>query len=133
MNPKWQTALVTRKKNKIQRFHSPITSRPQTNWTFRQLTINTNMPITAVSDVSKTRVIFWFMIHPNRTSNGVTPNAIWILTQQFSCRMSVTTVLVAICADYLVGRITGLVKSWNLSTTFVGIVLIPIVGNAAEQ
>jgi len=47
--------------------------------------------------------------------------------------MVVIAVLVAICADYLVGSIQGVVTNLNISKTFVGIVLIPIVGNAAEQ
>jgi calcium/proton exchanger cax len=51
----------------------------------------------------------------------------------FPFRMSIMAVLVAICSDYLVGSIQGLVTSWNISKTFIGIVIIPIVGNAAEQ
>lgn len=45
----------------------------------------------------------------------------------------VTTVLVAICADYLVGSIDDLVESANISKAFIGLILIPIVGNAAEH
>ncbi|KAG9293256.1 hypothetical protein G9A89_010627 [Geosiphon pyriformis] len=45
----------------------------------------------------------------------------------------IITLLVAISADYLVGSIEGLVDDWNISKTFVGIMLIPIVGNAAEH
>jgi len=43
------------------------------------------------------------------------------------------TVLVAICAEYLVGSIDSLVESAHISKTFVGLILIPIVGNAAEH
>jgi Ca2+:H+ antiporter len=43
------------------------------------------------------------------------------------------TVLVAICADYLVGSIDAVVESTNLSRTFIGLILLPIVGNAAEH
>lgn len=45
----------------------------------------------------------------------------------------VITVLVAICADYLVGSIDGIVQKTSMSKTFIGLVLIPIVGNAAEH
>ncbi|CAG8575630.1 6820_t:CDS:2, partial [Ambispora leptoticha] len=45
----------------------------------------------------------------------------------------IISIIVSITADYLVGSIEGLVESWNISRTFVGIVLIPIVGNAAEH
>lgn len=45
----------------------------------------------------------------------------------------VVTVLVAVCAEYLVGSIEGIVKKTGMSKTFIGLVLIPIVGNAAEH
>lgn len=45
----------------------------------------------------------------------------------------VTTVLVAICAEYLVGSIDDLVESAGISKAFIGLILIPIVGNAAEH
>jgi Ca2+:H+ antiporter len=44
-----------------------------------------------------------------------------------------TTVLVAICADYLVDSIDALVERAHLSRNFIGLILIPIVGNAAEH
>lgn len=43
------------------------------------------------------------------------------------------TVLVAVCAEYLVGSIDALVETAHVSKTFVGLVLLPIVGNAAEH
>lgn len=45
----------------------------------------------------------------------------------------VTTVLVSICADYLVGSIDDIVEKAHISKTFIGLILIPIVGNAAEH
>jgi Ca2+:H+ antiporter len=45
----------------------------------------------------------------------------------------IVTVLVAICADYLVGSIDSIVQKTGMSKTFIGLVLIPIVGNAAEH
>lgn len=43
------------------------------------------------------------------------------------------TILVAVCAEYLVGSIEGIVASSGISKTFIGLILIPIVGNAAEH
>jgi Ca2+:H+ antiporter len=43
------------------------------------------------------------------------------------------TVLVAVCAESLVGSIEGLSNSWGLTHTFIGLILLPIVGNAAEH
>jgi Ca2+:H+ antiporter len=43
------------------------------------------------------------------------------------------TILVAVCAEYLVGSIDALVETAHISKTFVGLVLLPIVGNAAEH
>jgi Ca2+:H+ antiporter len=44
-----------------------------------------------------------------------------------------STVFVSICADYLVGTIDEIVESSGLSKTFIGLIIIPIVGNAAEH
>ena len=45
----------------------------------------------------------------------------------------VITLLVAICAEYLVGSIDSIVEEAHISKTFIGLILIPIVGNAAEH
>jgi len=45
----------------------------------------------------------------------------------------VATALVGVCSEYLVGSIEGIVKVWHISESFVGLILIPIVGNAAEH
>lgn len=45
----------------------------------------------------------------------------------------VVTLMVAVCAEFLVGSIDALVKSAHISKTFIGLILIPIVGNAAEH
>ncbi|SCU92570.1 LAMI_0E11078g1_1 [Lachancea mirantina] len=60
------------------------------------------------------------------------------VTQTLSVRSSLsflfaTTVLVSICADFLVGSIDDIVESSGLSKTFIGLIIIPIVGNAAEH
>ncbi|KAJ7877413.1 Sodium/calcium exchanger protein-domain-containing protein [Mycena olivaceomarginata] len=47
--------------------------------------------------------------------------------------MILVTVLVAITAEFLVGSIDGLTESGKISKEFVGMVLLPIVGNAAEH
>jgi len=43
------------------------------------------------------------------------------------------TVLVSILSDYLVDSINQVTVSLNITPTFVGIILLPIVGNAAEH
>jgi len=45
----------------------------------------------------------------------------------------VVTVLVAITAEFLVDSIDGLTSSGHISKGFVGLILLPIVGNAAEH
>ncbi|KAI9780753.1 MAG: hypothetical protein M1839_006540 [Geoglossum umbratile] len=49
------------------------------------------------------------------------------------CVLLVITVAVSVCADYLVGSIDEIVKTSHVSKTFIGLILIPIVGNAAEH
>ena len=43
------------------------------------------------------------------------------------------TVMVAWCAEYLVDSIDSIVESSHISKTFIGLILLPIVGNAAEH
>jgi len=45
----------------------------------------------------------------------------------------IVTVLVAVCAEYLVDSIDSIVQTAHISKTFIGLVLLPIVGNAAEH
>ena len=45
----------------------------------------------------------------------------------------VVTVMVAVCAEYLVDSIDSLVETAHISKTFIGLILLPIVGNAAEH
>jgi len=44
-----------------------------------------------------------------------------------------TTVIIAIESEFLVGAVEPMTKSIGLSEFFVGIILIPIIGNAAEH
>jgi Ca2+:H+ antiporter len=45
----------------------------------------------------------------------------------------VVTLLVAFCAEYLVDSIDSIVEETGMSKTFIGLILLPIVGNAAEH
>ncbi|KAJ8468869.1 hypothetical protein ONZ51_g9370 [Trametes cubensis] len=45
----------------------------------------------------------------------------------------VVTVLVAVTAEFLVDSINGMVEGGNISKEFIGLILLPIVGNAAEH
>eukprot|EP00612_Vaucheria_litorea_P004555 CAMPEP_0171461834 /NCGR_PEP_ID=MMETSP0945-20130129/6120_1 /TAXON_ID=109269 /ORGANISM="Vaucheria litorea, Strain CCMP2940" /LENGTH=455 /DNA_ID=CAMNT_0011988253 /DNA_START=39 /DNA_END=1406 /DNA_ORIENTATION=- len=47
--------------------------------------------------------------------------------------LGIVTALVAIFSDYLVNSINGFSEATDLSTTFVGIILIPIIGNVVEH
>lgn len=47
--------------------------------------------------------------------------------------LGIVTLFVAFCAEYLVGSIEAVVEATGLSSSFIGLVLLPIVGNAAEH
>lgn len=47
--------------------------------------------------------------------------------------LCISTAFVGICAEFLVDSINDLVEIAHLSKTFVGLILLPIVGNAAEH
>jgi Ca2+:H+ antiporter len=42
----------------------------------------------------------------------------------------VVAVAVSFCSDYLVGSIDDVVDSFGISKTFIGLILVPMVGNA---
>lgn len=43
------------------------------------------------------------------------------------------TVAVAVCSEYLVDSIEGVTEEYGLPKAFIGVILLPIVGNAAEH
>lgn len=45
----------------------------------------------------------------------------------------VTTVCVGVCAEFLVDSIDEIVEATSMSNTFIGLILLPIVSNAAEH
>ncbi|KAH7884520.1 hypothetical protein F5I97DRAFT_1830969 [Phlebopus sp. FC_14] len=47
--------------------------------------------------------------------------------------LAAVTVLVAVTAEFLVDSISGLTAGGGIGTEFVGVILLPIVGNAAEH
>jgi len=47
--------------------------------------------------------------------------------------LTVVTVLVAVTAEFLVSSIDGLTSTGHISEAWVGLILLPIVGNAAEH
>ena len=42
------------------------------------------------------------------------------------------SILIAICAEHLVGSIDSVVESLSINRTFIGLIVLPVVGNAAE-
>jgi Ca2+:H+ antiporter len=45
----------------------------------------------------------------------------------------VSTGLVAVCAEFMVDSINGLVETTSIGEIFIGLIILPIVGNAAEH
>lgn len=50
-----------------------------------------------------------------------------------SIALLLVTLLVAVCAEYLVDSIDAVVAKTGISKSFIGLILLPIVGNAAEH
>lgn len=47
--------------------------------------------------------------------------------------LAISTGIIAVCADAMVGSINDLAERGNISKEFIGLILLPIVGNAAEH
>lgn len=79
-------------------------------------------------------LIFSFFTHKDiyTVSNQEEGSAKWTLKKSISV-LVIATVLVAIESEFLVSGIESITSSLGLSEFFVGIILIPIIGNAAEH
>ncbi|KAJ6950978.1 vacuolar cation/proton exchanger 2 isoform X2 [Populus alba x Populus x berolinensis] len=47
--------------------------------------------------------------------------------------LSIMTAWISILSEYLVDAIEGTSQTWNIPISFIGVILLPIVGNAAEH
>lgn len=47
--------------------------------------------------------------------------------------LAISTVIIALCAEYMVDGISAVTAGGTVSAEFVGLILLPIVGNAAEH
>jgi Ca2+:H+ antiporter len=47
--------------------------------------------------------------------------------------LTISTVLIAFCSEFMVSSIDGITENGAIGKTFVGLILLPIVGNAAEH
>lgn len=47
--------------------------------------------------------------------------------------LAIITVIIAFLSDYLVAAIEGTGKQWNLNPVFIAMIIIPLIGNAAEH
>ncbi|NSB15564.1 MULTISPECIES: calcium/proton exchanger [Clostridium] len=79
-------------------------------------------------------LIFSFFTHKDiyTVSNQEEGSAKWTLKKAISI-LVIATVLVAMESEFLVSGIESITSSLGLSEFFVGIILIPIIGNAAEH
>lgn len=79
-------------------------------------------------------LIFSFFTHADLLTTGKEKD---VIEQKWSFKKSllilpVCTVLVAVESDFFVSSIETLSKSLPISSFFIGIILVPVVGNAAE-
>jgi Ca2+:H+ antiporter len=81
-------------------------------------------------------LFFSFYTHKNLYGNpsedGDYEKATWSLKKSILILIS-TTLLIALESEYLVSSVEPMTKSFGISQIFVGIILIPIIGNAAEH
>ena len=70
--------------------------------------------------------------HPVDSREAVPPQKYMSRTSAIILLL-VSTGLVAVCAEFLVASINYLVDNTNVSEAFVGLIILPIVGNAAEH
>ncbi|KAJ6417553.1 hypothetical protein OIU84_003305 [Salix udensis] len=62
--------------------------------------------------------------HDETPEIGKWESVIWLL---------IMTAWISILSEYLVDAIEGTSRAWNIPISFIGVILLPIVGNAAEH
>jgi len=81
-------------------------------------------------------------VHFNRPGTDNTEHAIEITEEDGKPNMSrtaavvlllCTTALVAVCAEFMVDAIPEMIENSSVSQAFIGLIILPIVGNAAEH
>ncbi len=80
-------------------------------------------------------LFFSFGSHKDLLSSGDVdepPAEIWSIQRSITVLL-VATILVAFMSEALVAALEGFTASFGLSESFVGLVIIPVVGNAAEH
>lgn len=80
-------------------------------------------------------LFFSFGSHKDLLSSGEVaevPAEVWSIKRSISVLLA-ATVLVAFMSEALVAALEGFTASFGLSESFVGLVIIPVVGNAAEH
>ncbi|VVT53863.1 uncharacterized protein SAPINGB_P003788 [Magnusiomyces paraingens] len=73
------------------------------------------------------------VVNGQSTDDHAAPSSSTLSTWEALGLLAIITVVVSYCADYLVDSIDSIVTETGISKTFIGVVLIPIVGNAAEH
>ena len=69
-------------------------------------------------------------IRPEHLHHGVEPK--WSL-RRAGLTLVLSTVFIAWLSEILVGAVEPVVKNWGITEFFLGIIIIPLVGNAAEH
>lgn len=81
-------------------------------------------------------ILFSLVTHKDllSSSDELEPShhARWSIPQAIGVLLGVT-VLIAFLSEFLVGALEGFTETIGFSTTFVGFIVIPIIGNAAEH
>lgn len=80
-------------------------------------------------------IVFSFVTHKDLLSSDQDEEdekTTWSIPRAIGILLFVT-VLIAFMSEYLVGALEGFTSEIGLSTNFVGLIIIPIVGNAAEH
>jgi len=69
---------------------------------------------------------------PGPGGRGVIEDATWSVAKAITI-LAVTTILVAFLSEFLVGTVESARESLGLTEVFVGVIIVAIIGNAAEH
>ncbi|CAP81070.1 Pc12g14430 [Penicillium rubens Wisconsin 54-1255] len=94
-----------------------------------------SIPQAIIDEESKPGVLAEFMNGSSDSSSSSTSQAPEPTMSRTAAvvMLLLSTALVAVCAEFLVDAIPEMIASSNVSEAFIGLIILPIVGNAAEH
>lgn len=116
--------------------HATLTKNSEADTTMRNILVLSRATAIILLFIYIMYLVFQLKTHANlfaEADDSTNAEAALLTPWTAAVVLVIITLAVAVCAEYLVDSIDSIVETAHISRTFIGLILIPIVGNAAEH